>query len=140
MEMATAGRVDGGRDIAAKVNFFHAGVCIQTWDSREKGFRIRVTRPAEHRFRCTAFHDAPHRGLLRPGMAADITVFDPDTVRTLPEDVVHDFPAGGWRVRELSEGIKCTVVNGEVLIQDGQHTGALPGRVMRNALYNSNQS
>ena len=80
------------------------------------------------------------RGLLRPGMAADITVFDPDTVRTLPEDVVHDFPAGGWRVRELSEGIKCTVVNGEVLIEDGQHTGALPGRVMRNALYNSNES
>jgi N-acyl-D-aspartate/D-glutamate deacylase len=77
------------------------------------------------------------RGLLRPGMVADITVFDPDTVRTLPEDVVHDFPAGGWRVRELSEGIKCTVVNGEVLIEDGQHTGALPGRVMRNALYNS---
>ena len=77
------------------------------------------------------------RGLLRPGMAADITVFDPDTVRTLPEDVVHDFPAGGWRVRELSEGIQCTVVNGEVLIQDGHHTGALPGRVMRNALYSS---
>ncbi|MCZ6875872.1 MAG: amidohydrolase family protein [bacterium] len=77
------------------------------------------------------------RGLLRPGMAADITVFDPDTVRTLPEDVVHDFPAGGWRVRELSEGIKCTVVNGDVLIEDGKHTGALPGRVMRNALYNS---
>ena len=80
------------------------------------------------------------RGLLRPGMAADITVFDPDTVRTLPEDIVHDFPAGGWRVRELSEGIKCTVVNGEVLIEDGKHTGALPGRVMRNALYKSNQA
>ncbi len=79
------------------------------------------------------------RGLLRPGMAADITVFDPDTVRTLPEEIVHDFPAGGWRVRELSEGIKCTVVNGEVLIEDGKHTGALPGRVMRNALYKSNQ-
>lgn len=75
------------------------------------------------------------RGLLHPGMAADITIFDPDTVRTLPEDVVHDFPAGGWRVRELSEGIKCTIVNGEVLIEDGKHTGALPGRVMRNALY-----
>jgi N-acyl-D-aspartate/D-glutamate deacylase len=78
------------------------------------------------------------RGLLHPGMAADITIFDPDTVRTLPEDVVHDFPAGGWRVRELSEGIKCTIVNGEVLIEDGTHTGALPGQVMRNALYNGN--
>ncbi len=78
------------------------------------------------------------RGLLHPGMAADITIFDPDTVRTLPEDVVHDFPAGGWRIRELSEGIKSTIVNGEVLIEDGKHTGALPGRVMRNALYHRN--
>jgi len=75
------------------------------------------------------------RGLLHPGMAADITVFDPDTVRTLPEDVVHDFPAGGWRVRELAEGIMYTIVNGEVLIEDGKHTGALPGHVMRNTLY-----
>jgi N-acyl-D-aspartate/D-glutamate deacylase len=79
------------------------------------------------------------RGLLHPGMAADITVFDPDTVRTLPEDVVHDFPAGGWRVRELAEGIKCTIVNGEVLIEDGKPTGALPGRVMRNTLYAAQQ-
>ncbi len=77
------------------------------------------------------------RGLLHPGKAADITVFDPETVRALPEDIVHDFPAGGWRVRELAEGIKCTIVNGEVLIEDGKHTGALPGRVMRNALYQS---
>jgi len=67
------------------------------------------------------------RGLLHPGMAADITIFDPDTVRVLPEDVVHDFPAGGWRVRELAEGIKCTIVNGEVLIEDGKPTGAGPG-------------
>jgi N-acyl-D-aspartate/D-glutamate deacylase len=80
------------------------------------------------------------RGLLHPGLAADITIFDPDTVRVLPEDVVHDFPAGGWRIRELAEGIKCTVVNGEVLIEDGKPTGALPGRVMRNALYKSNHN
>src|SRR5712692_4145707 len=69
------------------------------------------------------------RGMLRPGMAADITVFDPETVRPLPEDKVADFPAGGWRMRELAEGIKCTVVNGEVLLEDGKHTGALPGPV-----------
>ncbi len=78
------------------------------------------------------------RGLLHPGMAADITVFDPDTVGPLPEEVVSDFPAGGWRIKEMAEGIKYTVVNGEVLLEDGKHTGALPGKVMRNSLYNSN--
>ena len=75
------------------------------------------------------------RGLLHPGRAADITIFDPDTIRPLPEDTVQDLPAGGWRMRALAEGIKYTIVNGQVLIQDGNHTGALPGRVMRNAYY-----
>ena len=59
-------------------------------------------------------------------------------VRPLPENKVADFPGGGWRVRELAEGIKCTIVNGEVLLEDGKHTGALPGRIMRNALYHAN--
>ena len=79
------------------------------------------------------------RGLLHPGMAADITIFDPDTVRPTNEEVVHDFPKGAWRIRTLAEGIKCTIVNGQVLIEDGEHTGALPGKVMRNALYHANQ-
>ena len=78
------------------------------------------------------------RGLLRPGLAADITVFDPDTVKALPRDEVHDYPAGGWRVRELAEGIKATIVNGEVLMEDGTHTGAMPGRVLRNSAYHAN--
>lgn len=78
------------------------------------------------------------RGMLRPGMAADITVFDPETVQPLPEKKVEDFPAGGWRMQELAEGIKCTIVNGEVLLEDGNHSGALPGRIMRNALYHAN--
>jgi N-acyl-D-aspartate/D-glutamate deacylase len=75
------------------------------------------------------------RGLLRPGMAADICIFDPDTVRPLPEHIVHDFPAGGWRFREPAAGVHYTIVNGEVLLEDGKHTGALPGRVLRNSRY-----
>ena len=75
------------------------------------------------------------RGLLQPGLAADITIFDPDTVNPLREEVVHDLPAGAWRMRELAAGIHYTIVNGEVLLENGRHSGALPGRVLRNALY-----
>ena len=41
----------------------------------------------------------------------------------------------GWRIRERAQGIAYTVVNGTVLIEHGEHTGALPGRIHRNALY-----
>jgi len=80
------------------------------------------------------------RGLLRPGMAADIVIFDPDTVRPLPLDIVRDFPAGGWRVRERAAGIIAVIVNGEVLLEEGRHTGALPGRVLRNTWYQANRA
>jgi len=75
------------------------------------------------------------RGVLRPGMKADITVFDPDTVKPLPEFIVHDFPAGGWRFKEPAQGIYATFVNGQMLMKEGEHTGALPGRVLRNSRY-----
>jgi N-acyl-D-aspartate/D-glutamate deacylase len=79
------------------------------------------------------------RGLLRPGMAADITMFDPATVKCGQETVVHDFPAGGWRIKEAAEGIFATVVNGQVLYEEGKHTGALPGKVLRNSYYEQNR-
>ena len=75
------------------------------------------------------------RGLLRPGMAADIMIFDPDTVQPLPECIVHDFPAGGWRYKEPAAGIYATFVNGRMLMKEGEHTGNLPGRVLRNSRY-----
>ena len=51
--------------------------------------------------------------------------------------VVHDFPANGWRMRELAEGIYYTVVNGQVLLEKGSHTGTYPGQVLHNAMYNA---
>ena len=75
------------------------------------------------------------RGLLRPGMAADLAIWDADKISPVTEDIVHDFPANGWRIREQAEGVHYTVVNGEVLIEDGKHTGNLPGQIVRNSLY-----
>ena len=75
-----------------------------------------------------------NRGLLRKGYAADVVVFDPETVAPLLPEVVHDLPAGARRLKQKSVGIKATVVNGEVLLRDNEHTGALPGQLIRGPL------
>ena len=80
------------------------------------------------------------RGMLRPGLAADIVIFDPATVHAGKESVVNDFPGGGWRIREEAIGVHYTIVNGQVLLEDGEHTGALPGRVMRNSWYHAHRN
>src|SRR5579862_3638757 len=80
------------------------------------------------------------RGMLRPGLAADIVLLDPKTVDAGEESVVHDFPGGGWRIKEAAKGIHMTIVNGQVLLEDGKHTGALPGRVIRNTWYHQHRN
>jgi len=131
---AVVGLSDGGAHVQ-----FHSNVGNPT---RLLGYWVREKKimSLEHAVRRLTFDSASafgiyDRGLLQPGMVADIVVFDPETVRPLPEDVVHDFPNNGWRMRELAEGIHYTVVNGEVLLEKGTHTGAYPGRVLRNARY-----
>jgi N-acyl-D-amino-acid deacylase len=71
------------------------------------------------------------RGLVREGMAADFVVFDPATIAAEMPEVVDDLPAGARRLVQRTRGIAATIVNGEVLLRDGKHTGALPGRLLR---------
>ena len=77
------------------------------------------------------FHD---RGLLREGMAADIVVFDPETIGPRLPTVVYDLPAGAQRLKQTADGIAATVVNGEVVLRNNEHTGALPGQLLRGPL------
>jgi len=77
------------------------------------------------------FHD---RGLVREGLAADLVVFDPDAISAEMPEVVDDLPAGERRLIQRARGVAATVVNGEVLLRDGKHTGALPGQLLRGPL------
>jgi N-acyl-D-amino-acid deacylase len=74
------------------------------------------------------FHD---RGLLREGMAADIVVFDPDTVAPRMPEVVTDLPAKAKRLLQKADGMRATIVNGQVLLRDNEPTGNLPGKLIR---------
>jgi N-acyl-D-aspartate/D-glutamate deacylase len=92
----------------------------------EEAIRMLTLAPA----RAWGFHD---RGLLREGMIADINLIDPETVAPAMPKVVHDLPAGEKRIEQRATGIAATIVGGEVLIRDGVHTGALPGRLLRKS-------
>jgi N-acyl-D-aspartate/D-glutamate deacylase len=93
----------------------------------EEAVRMLTLVPATH----WGFAD---RGLIREGMAADLVVFDPETIAAEMPEVVTDLPAGAKRLVQRCRGIAATVVNGETLLRDGKPTGALPGRLLRGPL------
>ena len=80
-------------------------------------------------------HDMHDRGFLQAGKAADITVFDLDTIAPKPREPVADLPGGGVQVKRDSVGIDYVVVNGTVLLDGGTMTDALPGQIVRGPLY-----
>lgn len=133
---AIVGLSDGGAHVQFHGGYGYSTRLLGHW-VREQGIMSLEKAVRRLTFDSATAFGIFDRGLLRPGMAADITVFDPDTVKPREEDIVHDFPAGGWRFRELADGIHYTIVNGQVLLEEGKHTGALPGRVVRNSRYNA---
>ena len=74
------------------------------------------------------------RGVLAVGKAADVNVFDPETVTPDLPELVHDLPAGEPRLRQTATGFAATIVNGEVITEHGKVTGAVPGRLLRGPL------
>ncbi len=71
------------------------------------------------------------RGRLEVGLKADINVIDLDRLKVHVPSVVYDLPAGGRRMRQLADGYVATIVSGKVTYRNGEHTGELPGRLIR---------
>ena len=71
------------------------------------------------------------RGRLAVGMKADLNVIDLAGLKLHVPTIEYDLPAGGKRMRQKTDGIAVTIVSGQVTYRDGEHTGALPGRLVR---------
>ena len=74
------------------------------------------------------------RGLLREGWNADVVIFDPQTVEPQVPELTYDLPAGARRLKQKANGFLATIVNGEVVLRNNEHTGALPGQLLRGPL------
>ena len=73
-----------------------------------------------------------NRGRLVEGAYADINVIDWDNLSLSGPEYVHDFPGGAGRYIQRGAGYDATVVNGELFMQNGEHTGALAGVTLRS--------
>ena len=71
-----------------------------------------------------------NRGLLKPGLKADVVVFDPRTVGSLGQELVDDLPGQQPRLVRRATGIESVIVNGQVLLTGSSYSGALPGELI----------
>ncbi|MGB1884349.1 MAG: N-acyl-D-amino-acid deacylase family protein [Gammaproteobacteria bacterium] len=71
------------------------------------------------------------RGVIKPGYRADLNIIDFDELGLLDPEMVYDLPAGGRRLIQKARGYVTTICKGEVTYRNGEHTGAMPGRLLR---------
>ena len=126
-----AGVSDGG----AHVKFLTAGVYptdILTWLVRDE--KVITLEDAHFKLSYLPAHFGgfKDRGAIKEGAPADIVIYDLENLEILPSEIAEDLPGGEWRRIQKAKGYRWTMVNGEITFEDGEPTGAMPGRMLRN--------
>jgi N-acyl-D-aspartate/D-glutamate deacylase len=124
------GQSDGGAHVVFRTDYSYSTYLLAHW-VRDRGIMSLEEAIRKLTFIPASLFGLLDRGLVRPGMVADMVVFDPETIGPLEPGVADDLPGGAGRRKQLAQGIEWTVVNGQVLIERGEHTGAFPGKVAR---------
>jgi len=99
---------------------------------RTRGPRLSIEQAVAMQSRRTAeVYGLTDRGIIAAGKKADINVIDFDRLRILPPTIAFDLPAGGRRLIQKAEGYRATIVSGVVTFENGEATGAMPGKLVR---------
>ncbi len=99
---------------------------------RKRGSRLPLEQAVKLQTRDTAeFYGFMDRGLIAPGMKADLNLIDFDRLHLHAPEMVFDLPADGRRLVQRADGYKYTILSGEVTFEDGRPTGAMPGKMIR---------
>jgi len=132
---AVIGLSDGGAHCGIICDASMPTFLLTHWvRDRQRGARL----PLEHVVRMQTANTAAlfglaDRGRLAPGLRADVNLIDLANLRIDPPEMVFDLPAASRRLVQRGAGYRMTVQGGEVIFEDGEPTGALPGKLIRGA-------
>ena len=132
---AVVGLADGGAHCGIICDAGTPTFLLTHWvRDRRRGARLPLELVVRRQTRETAeLYGLRDRGLLAPGMKADVNVIDLDALALSPPEMVYDLPAGGRRLVQRARGYRATIKSGATVFEDGVATGALPGRLVRGA-------
>jgi N-acyl-D-aspartate/D-glutamate deacylase len=132
-DCALFGLSDAGAHCGAICDASFTTSYLTVW-ARDREDCLPIEQVVRSMTRDTARHIGwDDRGVLAPGMLADINVIDFDNLGCSPPEIVHDLPAGGRRLVQRSYGYRHTIKSGQRTFDDGAATGALPGKLLRGA-------
>lgn len=122
---------DAGAHVSQIMDSGWTSFLLSHWVRDNSLFTIEeaVRKLTSDQARIIGFDD---RGTLATGKRADVNVIDLDQVRERQPQLVHDFPDSAPRLIQKAKGYKATLVNGQTILRDDEHTGVRSGRVLRN--------
>jgi N-acyl-D-aspartate/D-glutamate deacylase len=126
---------DGGAHCGAICDASMTSYLLSHWvRDRKRGPRLPLATAVRKMTRDTAeLYGLRDRGLLAAGKKADVNVIDLDGLTLSIPELAHDLPAGARRLIQRARGYEATVISGELVFAQGEHTGALPGKLIRGA-------
>src|SRR5215813_14002195 len=127
------GLSDGGAHCTSIVDSGLPSFMLAHWGrDRQRGPRLPLEHLVKRQTSETSdFFGLSDRGRLVPGLRADVNVIDFDRLRLHKPELVHDMPAGGRRFVQRVDGYEATLAAGIPIFERGEHTGAMPGRLVR---------
>jgi N-acyl-D-amino-acid deacylase len=127
------GLSDGGAHCTSIVDAGVPTFMLVHWGrDRRRGPRLPLELLVKRQTSETAdFFGLGDRGRLAPGLRADVNLIDFDRLRLYRPELVNDLPAGGRRFVQRVDGYQATFVAGTAVFEQGEHTGALPGCLVR---------
>jgi N-acyl-D-aspartate/D-glutamate deacylase len=127
------GLSDGGAHCTSIVDAGVPSYMLMHWGrDRARGPKLPLEMLVKRQTSETAnFFGLTDRGRLAPGLRADVNVIDFDGLHMQKPEIVHDMPANGRRFVQRVTGYEATLVAGQPVFERGEHTGALPGKLVR---------